>query len=336
MRKGTALQRKKRAIYAKRRNKKVKAVVLTGLAGILLALFFAIKSVLIPAVFAFSDKSSNLKSKDIYSILLVQTDQENLIKLAKVLIAQKKDKKLYSVELDPEKKLDLPGRFGEESYKTILKLAESVGDGASGPKLLVETTKDILQFAVDRYLILDSSGFESVESSLYGRDLGAILPWKVNKVLTLVKTDMTKSEALDLVLFARSLENKDFENIELGQVPDWSLKIRDITLNAQVARESKSIVILNGTGKPNLARQFAQVLQNVGARISLTANAENDYEKSYLVTDDPTSATVGYIKSYYPGVTVVSKTKALSLGELLLDRGDICLIVGFDILAFTE
>jgi len=336
VRKSTALKRKKHAIYAKRRNKKVKAVVLTGLAGVLLASFFAIKSIVLPTVSAFSSKSSDLKSKDIYSILLVQKTDDGLITSAKVLIVQKKDKKLYSVELDPEKKLDLPGRFGEESYKTILKLADSVASEVAGSQLLTETTRGLLQLAVDRYLILDPLEFENIESGLYKKNLGSILPWKITRILSESTTNLAGGELLDLLLFARSLEDRDFETVKLDQVADWSLKIRDITLNSQVAKESRGVVILNGTGRPNVAKQSAQVLQNVGVRISLTDNAENDYEKSYLVTDDPTSATVSYIKSYYPNITIVSRAKASSLGEVLLDRGDICLIIGFDILASTE
>jgi len=336
VRKSTALKRKKHAIYAKRRNKKVKAVVLTGLAGVLLASLFAIKSIVLPTVSAFSSKSSDLKSKDIYSILLVQKTDDGFITSAKVLIVQKKDKKLYSVELDPEKKLDLPGRFGEENYKTILKLADSVASEVAGSQLLTETTKGLLQLAVDRYLILDTAGFETVESGLYRKNLGSILPWQLNKMLSESETNMVGGELLDLFLSVRSLKDRDFETVKLDQVADWSLKIRDITLNSQVAKESRGVVILNGTGRPNVAKQSAQVLQNVGVRISLTDNAENDYEKSYLVTDDPTSATVGYIKSYYPNITIVSRAKASSLGEVLLDRGDICLIIGFDILASTE
>ena len=336
MRKSTALKRKKHAIYAKRRNKKVKAVVLTGLAGVLLASFFAIKSIVVPTVSAFSSKSSDLKSKDIYSLLLVQKADQDLITSAKVLIVQKNDKKLYSVELDPETKLDLPGRFGEESYKTILKLADSVETGVSGPQLLVETTKELLQLAVDRYLILDPLEFENIESGLYKKSLGSILPWRIARTLSESTTNLAGGEFLDLLLFTKSLEDRDFETVKLDQVADWSLKIRDITLNAQVSEESLGVVILNGTGKPNVGKQTAQILQNMGARISLVDNAENDYEKSYLVTDHPEEATVAYIISYYPDITIISKAKATSLGEMLLDRGDICVILGFDILAKAE
>lgn len=336
MRKSTALKRKKHARYAKMRNKKVKAVFLTGLTGVLLVAFFAIKSIVLPTVSALSSESGDLKSKDIYSILLVQKTDDKLIKSAKVLIVQKKDKKLYSVELDPEKKMDLPGRFGEESYKTILKLADSVESGTSDAQLLVETTKELLQLAVDRYLILDATEFDRIEDGLYRKDLGAILPWGLNRTLLGSMTNMSSGELLDMYLFTRSLEDRDFENVKMDQVADWSLKIRDITLNAQVSEESLGVVILNGTGKPNVGKQTAQILQNMGARISLVDNAENDYEKSYLVTDNPEGATVSYIKSYYPNITIISKVKATSLDEMLLDRGDICVILGFDILDIAE
>lgn len=336
MRNITALKRKRRATYAKRRNKKVKAVFLTGFAFVFLALFFAIKSVLIPAVSAFGSRSNSLKSKDIYSILLVNRDDSDLVNSAKVLIVQKKDRKLYSIVINPKSRFDLPGRFGTENLQTILKLAASVGKRAYGPDLLVETVKDHLKLSIDKYIILGSGEFEKLETGLYKKDLSMFFPWEINHIIKAGDTNLTSGDLLDLLMFTRGLKDRSFETVNLDQVADWSLRIRDITLNADVSKESLGIVILNGTGRPNVAKQSAQAMQNVGARVSLTDNAENEYEKSYLITDDPTSATARYIKSYYPNINIISRSKASSLGEALMDRGDICLILGFDILGGME
>ncbi len=331
MRKSTAQKRKKHSLYVKRRNKKVKSALLVCFSLGLLGVFFLVKSVIAPTVSAFSSGSNDLKDKNIYSVLLVEKDAADLIKSMKLLVIQKKDNKLYSISLSPKIKIDLPGRFGEEEVQKILKLAQTVDTGVAGPDLLVATTKKLLRLNVDRYLIIQTEAYGQIHRAIYNKELKILLPWEFKKVFGDSGTNLSGEEVLDLLIFTRGLDDRNLEDIDLDQVADFGLKVRDITLSGTVSQESLGIVILNGTNKPNVAKDVAQVFQNMGSRISLIDNAENEYEKSYLVTDNPLSATARYIKSYYPGMSVISKDSATSLGEDLLDRGDICVIVGFDI-----
>lgn len=336
MRKSTAQKRKIRSLYVKRRNKKVKSALLTGFAFGLLGLFFLVKSVIVPAVSAYSSNSSDLKDKDIYSTLVVEVDSDSLIKSAKVLVVQRKDTKLYSITLPVDLKIDLPGRFGEEEYQKILRLAQTVGDQAGGIDLLVEASKKILKFNVDRYVIADAELVEVINRSVFNKDLSLLTPWEMKNFLESTRHNLSGREMLDLIMFTKGLGDRDIASFDLNRVADLGLKLRDITLSGDVAKESLGIVVLNGTGVANVAGEASEVFQNMGARISLTANAENEYEKSYVVTDEPLGATVRYIKSYYPNINIISSVSASSLGEDLLDRGDICVIVGFDILAQQE
>lgn len=336
MRKSTAQKRKIRSLYVKRRNKKVKATLLVGISLGLLGIFFLGKSIIAPAVSAYSSGSSDLKDKDIYSTLLVEKDDADFVKTAKILIFQKKDAKLYSINIPVDLKIDLPGRFGEEEYQKILKLAETTGEVGKSEELLIEATKKVLKINVDRYIITTKDSLDLINGAIFKKEFGLLAPWETTNLIKNSQLNFTGGELLDMVMFARGLTDRDISYIDLNQVADLGLKLRDITLSGAMARESMGVVVLNGTGKPDVAKEASPVFQNMGARISLTANAENEYEKSYLVTDDPLSATARYIKSYYPNINIVNTASASSLGEGLLDRGDICVIVGFDILAQQE
>ncbi|MFH1295262.1 MAG: LytR C-terminal domain-containing protein [bacterium] len=294
------------------------------------------KSVIAPAVSALSTGSSNLRGKDIYSLLLVERDSSDVIKRAKLLLVQTVDHKLYSIDVAPDVKVDLPGRLGEEEYQKIYKLARTLDGEFNGAVLLTEATKKLLQVNVDRYLVMEGPAFNLVDGAVFHKELGLLFPWESLKLVEQAETNLSAGELLDIVIFARGLRQLEREEINPEQIADLGLKLRDVTLSGAVAQENLGVVVLNGTGVPNMAKEVSDVLWNMGGRISLAGNAENVYEHSYLITDDAFSATVKYISDFYPDIKIINKSAAASLGEDLLDRGDICLIVGFDILAQLE
>ena len=160
-----------------------------------------------------------------------------------------------------------------------------------------------------------------------------LLPWELNKAISQSTTNMSSGEIVDFVLFSRNLSDKDRITIDVENTANINYSIRDITLNGPVARENLSVVVLNGTGVEGSAQKISNIVQNIGARIALVDNADNDYEKSYFITDDAASPTAAYVKAYFPNVNIVDTKTALSFGEDLLDRGDVTFIVGFDILS---
>lgn len=331
MRKSAAQKRKRRSLYVKRRNKKAKSVLLVGVSALLLGAFFLIKSLITPAVSAYSSASSDLKDKDIYSFLLTRKETSGLIGATKLMVVQKTDHKVYSFDIPVTSKVDLPGRLGEEEISKILKIESSVNND-SGANLLVESVKKLAKFNVDRYLIAGPEAYKKAEDMLLHKDITGVLPWEMKNFAGEVETNFSWSEILDTVNYFRGMSDAEREEISTSEVADLDLKFRDITLSGDAAQESLGVVILNGTGVGNAGREVSQVAQNIGARISLVSNSENEYQKSYLITEDPMSPTVKYIKSYFPGINIISKDASASLGENLIDRGDITIIVGFDIL----
>jgi len=331
VRTGTAQKRKKRSLYVKRRNKKVKSVLLVGISLVLLAGFFGIKTLIAPAVSAFSSKSVNAFDKDIYSLLLVEKDQKDAIKALNLVIAQRNDTKLYSLTISPLTKIDLPGRLGEEEIGKTLEIGQSLNYGNTKTALLLESVTKLVSIKIDRYLISYGDSFNAVQKSLFDKDLGFLLPWQYKKLSQDIETDLLAREIYQLALFTRGLKSNNIEIVNMADFADLNLKISDITLSGEVAKESLGVVILNGTGVSNIAKGVSDAFQNMGMRVALVANAENNYQNSYLITDDATTATAKYLLDYFPELKIMDKRQASSAGEDTVERGDLTIILGFDI-----
>jgi hypothetical protein len=331
VRNGTAQKRKKRSLYVNRRNKKAKSVLVAGISFFLLLGFLLVKTLVAPLVSAFDAKSSDAFDKNIYSLLLAERDQKNSVKTLNLLIVQKTDNKLYSINISPFTKVDLPGRLGQEELGKTLEIGQALGYGDSKTALLIESVTKMLNFHVDRYIISTEDAFNSVQKSVFDKDLGYLLPWQYNKLSRDVETNLAPREIYQFTLFTRGLRSSDLEVVNLTDFADLNQKIRDITLSGEVAKESLGLVILNGTGVSNMAKGVSDACQNMGIRVALTANAENDYQNSYLITDDATSATARYILEYFPELKVMDKRSASSTGEDAVNRGELTIILGFDI-----
>lgn len=331
MRNGAAQKRKKRSLYVNRRNKKAKTVLVAGVSFLLLLTFFSIKTLIAPAVSAFSNKSSDAFDKDIYSLLLAEKDQKNVIKTLNLVLIQRPDNKLYTINISPFTKVNLPGRLGEEEVGKTLEIGKSLNYGDSSYTLLLESVTNLLKLHVDRYVISSGESFNVVQKSVFDKDLGFLLPWKYKQLAQDIETDLSTREIYQLTLFTRSLPAENVEVVNARDFADLDLKIRDITLSGDIAKESLGVVILNGTGVSNMAKGVSDACQNMGMRVVLATNAENEYQKSYLITNDPTTVTAKYILDYFPELIVMDKKSASSTGEDAIERGDLTVILGFDI-----
>jgi len=305
--------------------------LVTGISLFLLASFFIIKTLIAPAVSAFSSNSADVFDKDVYSLLLVERDQNDAIKTLNLLVVQRTDNKLYSINIPPFTKLDLPGRLGEEEIGKTLEIGQSLNYGSNKYALLLKSVTKILNLNVDRYLISFGDSFNSVQKTVFDGDLGFLLPWQYKKLSQAIETNLSTREIYQLALFTRGLQSNNVEVINMVDLADLNLKIRDITLSGEVAKESLGVVILNGTGVSNVAKAVSDACQNMGIRVALTANAENEYQNSYLITNDATTATAKYLLEYFPELKVMDRKSAGSTGEDAVDRGDLTIILGFDI-----
>ena len=184
---------------------------------------------------------------------------------------------------------------------------------------------------MDRYLISFGDSFNSVQKSIFANDLKFLLPWQYRKLSQDIETNLSPREVYRLMLFTRSLKLNSLEVVDTEDFADLNLKLRDITLSGNVAKESLGVVILNGTGISNTAKSVSDACQNMGMRVALIANARNEYQSSYLITDDATTATAKYLLEYFPELKVMDRKSASSVDEDAVERGDLTIILGFDI-----
>jgi len=161
------------------------------------------------------------------------------------------------------------------------------------------------------------------------------LPHLFFNVQDSLKTDFSSGELWRFYTFLNhlSLENLAFLEFEPSYLKDsrpLDEEIRNITFDSDVAFEAKDVAILNGTDISGVATFGGRVVKNIGGRVIAADNARRSYDKTLLVADDSSSETVNYISRFFDIEQVVTKN-AVGLEENVLERADITLILGFDI-----
>ena len=303
----------------------------------------AYNSIKKPFVSASSSSSSDMLTKEVTSILVVEvgdiTDFSSNVTSATVLIVDRTDKKITRFEIPFELEIDIPGDYGVEPVAKILPLAVSVNNDNydKGFALFNSSISKHLGFGIDYYLVSDSKGVPKIlnvltEGSLLSttslfKDLyfsGSIDSLRTNMDLTVFNNYREFAAALepgDYTVFSKD----NFSTLFI----DTSLQ--DIVYNSEVALERKSIAILNGTTMSGLASFGSRVVANMGGRVIATSNTRIAYESSMLIVDDKDSATVKYLVDFFNIETVLDKSESLGINENEISRADITLILGFDI-----
>jgi hypothetical protein len=107
----------------------------------------------------------------------------------------------------------------------------------------------------------------------------------------------------------------------------------DMTLSSEIAKEKKTIAVLNGTDLSGVATLGSRVIKNMGGRVVAIENAldKGNYPNTVLIVDDMNFKTVSYIKKSFNISTVYTKEESPFTKESSIDRSDITLILGFDL-----
>ena len=96
-----------------------------------------------------------------------------------------------------------------------------------------------------------------------------------------------------------------------------------------MAKEAKSIVVLNATSLAGVASFGARVVNNLGGRVVSVDNAENKFSEDFIVTDDPNDYSVRLLSGVFGISKVISKDVAKQyVTDNQLHRADILLILG--------
>lgn len=345
--------RKKRGIFnipVLKRSKSsrlvLSSILLTGLVSIsviVLAGTLIYKSVTKSFVSAFSSNSQDLSSMDIFTLMEVDVDSINAkspkIENIRFYMFQKNSNKLVTYTVDPKIKIDMPGNLADEEISKSFQLG-MMNEGSDlveqGVGFLRRSVSKLFGFKVDRYILVNNSYAPEFQSFFDTGVVSSISNLKsVNTFKENVKTDLTIADLIDSQKFLSQLPEErvykyDFKQQYTEDTSDLDEVIREINSGSTVEHEQLAVSVLNGSGKSGLATYGARVVENMNVRVLSVGNSNDTYEKSVIVTDDPASETVSWLKNVFNISQVVSKADFSKANDPELDRSDAVIILGFD------
>lgn len=316
------------------------------------ALLFAYRSLTSSFISAFTPAADMLMESDNFSVLIIQipdaeflSDKDNIDKLESVLAPTKlnlyvfdvADQKILNIDVPINTVIDVPGRFGEEPFENILKL--SLMDNKNLDQsydVLVAAVSKVVKYPVDSYMVVTPEGYTLLNKLVVVNSVmeKASLFESFRPLLDNIHTPLSSKEKYYIASYLLELEERDLITSSLSELTSAGLEknpIKNVTINGDVAKEGKSVSVLNASGISGMATYGSDVIENLGGRVVAVSNAASTQSESILVVDDMGSKTVANILRFFPIKNVVLKEDALKLGEFEIFRSDITLIVGLDI-----
>jgi len=291
---------------------------------------------------ASSMTSNDFTHKDFYTVVLLSSEDPFDIsplklKSIKLLFLSPEHSVFRVYDVPATLIFDMPGKFGEEELSKSFALGTmefSLADEAyyeAGINFTLTVLQNLIGTKIDRFVVVEPSMAEFSEKLLVEGNLLELLHKSESRnIKQSLKTNMSFADFLHFYSLVRGFSKSEitlstFESREL-----LDSFIREATYDTRFAEEKKSIAILNGSGLSGVAGFGARVAKNMGGHVVAVDNANDTYEKSYLIVGDKTSQTTLYLLSFFEDVEVLSKGE-LIFDEPVLDRADVTLILGLDI-----
>lgn len=286
---------------------------------------------------------SNIEDKNLITLMYVSTDDLSaypiLANSIYIVFIDKLNKKMVVHKIDPDAKMEIPGKFGSEQFSKILAIGDLNSDDSiyGGIDLMQKSLSNLFGYRIDRFVLVDGSLENSFNKFFTTGVLDLPLGLStIKKIENSLITNLSLTEMYAVYSFAESLPSDRFivENLTQSYYDNPSLldeEIRDITFDSKLSGEKKSIAVLNGSGTPGVANYASRVISNMGGRVIAVENALQMYDKSVLVADDISSDTVKEIKEFFGFKNVVGKNDFGGTNDNAIDRADITLIIGIDI-----
>jgi hypothetical protein len=278
---------------------------------------------------AFDESSFNNQSGVVPSFLLITKDSPVSISRIYFVIADKNANKLLIHNIDPQIKIDMPGRFGEETLSNIIRISEL--ENKEYTEMLSLAVLKLFKFNVTNYLVVDSPYQNNVDRLLIeGMPSAFYNPVELTGIKTNIKTDFKLKELYDLSKFANSLpeDRKLIENITptTKVEEDYS----ELNFDSALNNEKLSIAVVNSTGKEGFATLIADIVQNLGGRIVGITNTDKPYEASFIITDTASSESVKLISDIFKIKGIKAKSEVSNLNISEIDRSEVIIVLGFD------
>jgi hypothetical protein len=263
-----------------------------------------------------------------------------VIKKVNFIIFNKENKKVSIYDIPVDIEYSLPGKYGMEVMSKTFALGGLNSDDkyVSGAEAVSRSIFKLFGFKVDKFVLTDAE-HEIFFDQLWheGGAINLVNLKDVSGLKDSLRTDLDIKEFYDLLSFVYSLPSDrvvDEENspTNFDDTDVFDNYIREYTYESFVAKEGKSISLLNGTGYAGLASFGSRVVQNFGGNVVATQNTINEYEKSVIISEDLDSSTVGFLSRVFKIDNVISKDQASGYKENEIDRSDVIVIFGFDTL----
>ncbi|HLD51242.1 hypothetical protein A3K34_01005 [candidate division WWE3 bacterium RIFOXYC1_FULL_40_10] len=326
----------KRAVLGRAAKKRVvkysTLLILVGLSCLFLALSSIYKYLNQNYAWAV-EKSSYPTGTGTVTMAYAVKDGERLNEI-RYIIFDKSNQRVFIYDMSPDMVFDVPGGFGYEKIGTLPLLATLKGENSEEKltELLRNTLLGIFSYNVDHYIVVQNK--VSVEFNRFfieGNSLKALNPAFIHDVRSSVSTDLTLKDLYEFSTLINGLPEDRVYKIAVDGSGAILEEMSDLSMDSVLARERKSIAVLNGTPLSGIAGRTAKIVENMGGSVIAVGNTVRKFETSSLIVDDLDSASALFLKQVF-GISVVESKDTTQLYDVSeVDRADMTLIIGVDI-----
>jgi len=298
-------------------------------------------------IFADSSDSSGIFSSAAYSVAFIVLEDDFLtippkIKEIKILYIKQNSPNSFFVNIPVNYGFDMPGKYGEESFSSVLALGmlDNIGGEQTcsatcfqNSMLYVESALKLLTgYSLDKWVVVEPEIQDYVENLVLQGDTLRFLDKKNIKLLSKsMRTNFTVSEFFTHYHNLRALKTRDLRIISFSLQEVLDSNLRELNYNSNISSQELSLAILNATKSSGVASFGGRVVKNVGGHVISVENAQNIEETTYMITDNPESYVAQYLSNFFAISKNYSK-KHSPINDPAISRADVTLVIGLDFL----
>lgn len=252
------------------------------------------------------------------------------------------------IKLSGEIYLDIPKNFGFWKLDSIYKLGQE-----NNPQI----GEDLVKMSVSKMMGMPIDGLIEVDSKTDLDVQNLTAEWKKNiftgfNFLTQIKTDLTLNETTDFIIKASKVRSDKIIAVDLFRsaitqsklLPDSSrvLGVDGVKLDTFIKQtlndplilsEDLTIAVFNGTDHPGLTSSAVRLINNLGARVTITSNTENKFVKNNIYINPESENNIKISRSFNRLAQLfapdcLKSGCLLTDSEVLSSRADISIVLG--------
>jgi hypothetical protein len=334
----TTRPRKKKLLLRTKKTKRTSSkvvfpLILFFIATVLISGGYMYKKVSTMFVSAQTGEVSFDNSSSLFTILVVSlndfADTSPSIKTLDLVVLNRKDNGVHIIKIPNTTSMDVPGKYGVEKLSTVYALGLSVFDDThKAMDLVKKTVENNSRVSINRIVLTNEETQQSIMSIVREPTYLKMSSTSVNFLLKSIdqeiQTDLTDRELYNIFTFITG-----DVLIQEAKYSEWERVSQEVSFSSDLADERLSVAILNGLGEEGAGKAASDIITTSGGRVTFLGNARNTYDHSIIVTTDPNSKTVAYLKNFFNIDRIEARNK-YSFIEPDAERADVTLILGID------